>query len=329
MADVFRKAGYATGIVGKWHLGMEEEFHPLERGFDEFFGFRHGGHAYFEAKARKRNRDPLMRGREAVEEKEYLTDAFGREAADFVRRHAKEPWFLYLSFNAVHTPMQAKPEDEKRFAAIEDGKRRTYAGMLFAMDRAVGTVLAEVEKQGLAKDTLVVFLGDNGGPTSTTTSRNAPLRGEKGQLYEGGIRVPFLMRLDGRIPAGKVVSHPVSSLDVLPTALAAAGIAPGKDARRDGVDLLPLLTGKTEEAPHEALFFRTGNQSAVRWGRWKLVTRRGVTELFDLAHDVGESFDFLESEPDVAAKMRALYAEWEKGTVPAKWIRGSSRRGER
>lgn len=321
MADYFRAAGYATGLVGKWHLGMTEALHPMSRGFGEFFGFLHGGHDYLVPDRPRRMKDPILRGREPAGEKAYLTDAFGREAVEFIRRHHARPWFLYLSFNAVHAPLQAKPPDLQRFEHIEDTKRRTYAGMLHAMDRSIGLVLDELKKNGTARDTLIFFISDNGGPTKQTTSSNAPLRGHKGQVWEGGIRVPFLLRWDGRVPAGKVVKHPVSALDVLPTALAAAGIVPEKPPAFDGVDLLPYLAGERKAAPHEALFWRMGRQSAVRAGNYKLVDIRGAKGLYDLSADVGESKDLSASQPGVVERLETMYADWEKGTVPAKWRR--------
>jgi arylsulfatase A-like enzyme len=326
IADRFRAAGYTTGMVGKWHLGMGEKLHPLNRGFDEFFGFLHGAHDYLDPDRRTRKNDPLLRGRKPVEENRYLTDAFGEEAAAFVRRHRKKPWILYLSFNAVHTPMQAKEADRKRFGKIEDPRRRTYAGMLFAMDRAVGTVLEELKRQDLLKRTLIFYISDNGGPTSQTTSSNAPLRGAKGQLYEGGIRVPWLVRWDGHLPAGKVVHEPVSSLDVVPTALAAAGIEVKKDSGLDGVNLIPWLTGESKTTPHEVLCWRSGRRWAVRAGAFKLVGRAKQVELFDLSTDPSESKDLAKEKPKTVERLRGLYEQWEKGTVRPAWRRMSNRK---
>jgi arylsulfatase A-like enzyme len=298
---------------------MSEEMHPMSRGFDEFFGFLHGGHVYFETRRKRRLRDPIRRGREPISEKAYLTDAFGREAVDFVRRHREKPWFLFLSFNAVHTPLQAKPEDVARFESIEDTRRRTYAGMLHAMDRSIGLVLEELERAGLKDETLIFYISDNGGPTRQTTSSNAPLRGFKGQVYEGGIRIPFVMRWDGHIPAGSIIRHPVSSLDVLATSLAAAGLK--SEAALDGVDLLPLLKGETDTPPHEALFWRMGKQSAVRWQQYKLVRMRGSLELYDLEADIAETTNLALTKPEITKRLQALYADWERGTIPAKWKR--------
>lgn len=236
IADVLSEAGYVTGAVGKWHLGDAPKFHPMERGFDEFFGFLGGGHSYFES-IRRANAEPILRGREAVPEKDYLTDAFGREAVSFVEKHANKPFFLYLSFNAVHTPLQATPGLLERFSDVTPKNRRTYAAMLASMDDAIGGVLKALEKNGLTKHTLVIFLGDNGGPRANA-SRNDPLRGRKGTVYEGGVRVPFALSFPGGVPEGLVYAKPVISLDLLPTIAAAAGVKIPGAAKIDGVSTL-------------------------------------------------------------------------------------------
>ncbi|HVJ81339.1 MAG TPA: sulfatase-like hydrolase/transferase, partial [Planctomycetia bacterium] len=218
-----KEAGYSTGLVGKWHLGLAAERQPPRRGFDEFFGFLGGAHPYLPERA-----FALLRGATPVAEKEYLTDALAREAIAFVDKHKAKPFFLYLAFNAVHTPMEADQARLKRFASIADARRRTYAAMLSAADDAVGKVLAKVRDAGLEKETLVLFISDNGGPTMQGTtingSSNAPFRGSKRTTLEGGIRVPFALSWPGRIAAGKVYSEPVIQLDLTATMLAAAGL---------------------------------------------------------------------------------------------------------
>ena len=232
LADHFLRAGYATALIGKWHLGWKPEFHPLERGFQEFFGFLGGARTYLPGKLAV----PFSRGRQRIVEKEYLTDAFRREALDFVSRHKEHPFFLYLSFNAVHTPILATEEYEMRFPDIAHKKRRTYAAMTSALDDAVGAVLAKVRAEGLEENTLIFFISDNGGPTDNG-STNDLLRGTKTTTWEGGIRVPWLVQWKGQLPAGKTFDHPVIQLDIVPTALAAAGIPLPKDARLDGEGL--------------------------------------------------------------------------------------------
>src|SRR5579875_2853168 len=270
LADRLKAAGYATGLVGKWHLGQAPSLRPRRRGFDEFFGFLGGAHPYVPGKGA-----PIYRGDSVVEEKEYLTDAFGREAVSFVERHKDHPFFLYLAFNAVHTPMDATDARLARFASISDASRRTYAAMLTAMDESVGKVLDALRSAGLEEDTLIFFLSDNGGPTMLGTtinaSRNDPFRGSKRTTLEGGIHVPFVVQWKGKLSAGRVYDRPVIQLDILPTALAAAGVAAAPDWRLDGVNLLPHLAGEASAPPHDNLYWRMGEQTAIRRGDWKLV----------------------------------------------------------
>ncbi|GIW93895.1 MAG: N-acetylgalactosamine-6-sulfatase [Pirellulaceae bacterium] len=332
IADRLKAAGYVTGIVGKWHLGTEETMHPLRRGFDEFFGFLGGAHSYFEARG-------IMRGTEPVERIEYTTDDFAREAASFIERHNGKPWFLYLAFNAVHTPMHATEERLARFAHISDERRRTYAAMTLAMDEAVGRVLEKLRATGQSGNTLVMFISDNGGPTMPGTtvngSSNAPLRGSKRTTLEGGIRVPFVIAWQGRIQPG-VYRHPVIQLDLAATALAAAGLP--LDESIEGVNLLPYLDGSKSGSPHEALFWRFGQQMAIRQGDFKLVRydsnadtligRRNqpVTppKLYNLAEDIGETNDLAATMPDKVRELQAKWDEWNRSNVPPLW--GGGRR---
>lgn len=320
LAQRLKSAGYATGLVGKWHLGYAEPFHPQRRGFDEFFGFLGGAHPYVAAGAAQRN--VLLRGTEEVDEKEYLTDAFRREAVAFIDRHRAEPFFLYLALNAVHGPMHASPRHLDRFAGISDEKRRTHASMVAAMDEAVGAVLERLRQAGLDEETLVFFLSDNGGPTRVTTSRNDPLRGFKGQVYEGGIRVPFIVRWTGRLPAGKVYEPPVISLDVVPSVLAAAEVTPPREPRLDGADLLPFLAGKSGGAPQRPLFWRFGNQSAVRRGNLKLVRiAEEAVQLYDLSGDVGEQKNLAAEKPEAVAELEVLRKGWDAELAKPLWGR--------
>ena len=350
LAEHLRDAGYTTALIGKWHLGGTAAFHPLRHGFDEFFGFLHEGHFYvpppyhgattmLRRKALPgggqgrladgrliytthmgRNEpsydtdNSILRGGQPVEEPAYLTDALTREAVDFIDRHKRKPFFLYLAYNAVHSPLQAADAYMERFARVEDVHRRIFAAMLSNLDDGVGRVLAKLRNEGLDERTLLFLISDNGGPTRELTSSNRPLRGGKGDVYEGGIRVPFLMRWTGRVPGGKVYRQPVISLDVYATAAAAADAPVAKGRGIDGVDLLPYLTGPQDGRPHEVLFWRMGRQTAVRVGDWKLVrnARRDANapwELFDLARDVGESNDLAPTEPE---KLRDLVDVWER-----------------
>ena len=263
MAQRMHAAGYVTGLVGKWHLGEAPRFRPPRRGFDDSFGFLAGAHPYLSGSGA-----PIFRGSREVDEKQYLTDAFGREAVEFIDHHKKERFFLYLAFNAVHTPMQATADRLAKFAAITDSRRRTYAAMTLAMEEAVGRVLDKLRTEKLEENTLVFFFSDNGGPTMLGTtingSRNTPLRGSKRTTLEGGIHVPFVVAWPGTLPAGKTYEAPVIQLDILPTALAAAGVTLKPEWKLDGVDLLPYLSGKKKDNPHDTLYWRFGQQMAIR-----------------------------------------------------------------
>lgn len=329
-ANHLKTAGYATGLVGKWHLGGADKFHPQRRGFDEFFGFLGGAHSYF---PEKRGGRTILRGTESTEETEYLTDAFGREAVAFIERHKVKPFFLYLAFNAVHTPMHATDERLKRFASIADEQRRTYAAMMAAMDENIGRVLDKLRTEKLEENTLIAFISDNGGPTmkgvTINGSINTPLRGSKRTTLEGGIRVPFVLSWKGTLPAGKAEASPVIQLDLLPTALAAAGIDVKPDAKLDGVNLLPLLTGKTAVKPHETLLWRFGRQMAIRHGDWKLVRydtaadgqKPGLTafKLYNLAEDIGEAHDLAEKMPDKVKELETLWKKWDADLAKPLW----------
>jgi arylsulfatase A-like enzyme len=317
---VLKRAGYVSGMVGKWHLGAAARFHPLERGFDEFFGFLGGGHQYFPDKlgGTAEYTTDLMRGRESVKETEYLTDAFSREAAAFVERHHDHPFFLYLAYNAPHTPLQAPPKYLDRFAAIEDPKRRTYAAMLSAVDDGVGLLLGRLRQHALEENTLIVFLSDNGGPVGVNGSSNLPFRAAKGTTYEGGIHVPFAVQWKGNLPAGSVYDQPVSSLDIYATAVAASGATPPPGHALDGVDLVPYLRGARSGSPHQALFWRTGggDSFAARVGDHKLVEpEAGRLELYDLSRDAGESRDLASAQPELVQRLARLKDQWNQQLV--------------
>jgi arylsulfatase A-like enzyme len=314
IAERLSEAGYATGIVGKWHLGEEEVFHPMRRGFDEFYGFLGGGSRYLPGR-----RSPLVeRNGESEICKEYMTDALSKEAVAFIERHAQEPFFLYLSYNCPHMPMEAKPADLKRFADIADENRRTLAAMMYSMDEGVGRVLAALKASGLDEQTLVFFISDNGGQTPKNASLNLPFTGKKGDLLEGGIRIPFFARWPGTIPAGSLLDEPVSSLDVCATALALAGV--GVAPELDGLDLSAYLRGEVDALPARALFWRFGEQRAVRRGDWKLFAYgEELSVLFDLSVDPAEQNDLAQEQPALVEELRGIYAAWEGELAPRLW----------
>ena len=345
-AQWFKEAGYATGHIGKWHLGSmrNRDFRPENRGFDEsvwfpgqdklppLFYFRHGGAGTpgnpkndpgieRTAKFFFDREDPKFREAERTDDP-YVDTAMAREARSFIGRNTSRPWFLYAAFLSPHTPLLPPPGTED--ASIPDEKRRKCAAMMTALDRSVGEILKTLRDSGQEERTLVVFLSDNGA-VHDNVSRNTPLKGNKATLWEGGIRVPFAMQGKG-LPAGKVVDAPVSSLDILPTALAAAGIPVPPGAALDGVNLLPFLTGKSKEAPHDALFWRYGDQMAVRQGDWKLV--RTLEEgknptltqgLYNLRNDIGERIDLSAAEPGKVTELQAKWDAWNAENIKALW----------
>ena len=352
IAESLQNAGYTTGLIGKWHQGGTADYHPFRHGFDEFFGFLHEGHYFVPppykgvtTMLRRKSLpygytgrwvgekgliytdhmggnepdydadNPITRGGQPVVETEYLTDALTREAIDFIDRHDDKPFFLYLAYNAVHSPLQGADAYMKKFAHIEDVHRRIFAAMLSNMDDSVGAVMAQLRKSGLEENTIVFFLSDNGGPTRELTSSNLPLRGSKGQMYEGGLRVPFMMQWKGTIPAGQTYEKPVSSFDIYATAAANSEgvIAP---ELVEGVDLVPFVTGKKKGIPHETLFWRQGGKYGLRHGDWKIVRMGGRRspgksqwELYNLSEDLSEETNLAQSKPE---RLTELVERWEK-----------------
>jgi arylsulfatase A-like enzyme len=336
IADYFRSAGYATSLIGKWHEGFDAGHHPQARGFDDFFGFLVGAHNFVLHKGAEPkfgsaySQNMIYRGHELQDLEGYTTDLFTDEAINFIQRHNHDPWFLVLSYNAVHTPLEnARKYGDRVPAAVEDRDRRAYLSLLIGLDDGVGRVMAALRRSGLDKDTLVFFLSDNGGPgrnpyLAFNASLNTPLRGDKGQTLEGGIRVPFFASWSGQLPAGKTFSHPVMGLDILPTACAAAGIELGSDI--DGVNLLPHLRGDQASSPHDSLFWRFGPQRAVRQANWKLVDWRDFAQktssgwqLFDLDSDIGEERDQSATHPELVARLSHAWDEWNAKNVAPLW----------
>ena len=317
IAEVLKSAGYATGLVGKWKLGSSAPYVHTERGYDEFFGFLGGAHPYLFDRPDTTGQ-PNLRGTEATDEKENLTDAICREVIAFIERHRDEPFLLQVTFNAVHNPLQATDKYLERFGNIADPKHRAYAAMLSAMDDNVGRVLDRIHKLKLDENTLVFFVGDNGGP-EVTTSSNGQLHGYKGSVWEGGIRVPFLMRWTGRVPAGVDYDQPVIALDISTTAAAAAGAKLG-DKPLDGVNLLPFVTGESKKAPHQQLFWRFGPQWAIRQGNYKLLKfGEDAPQLYDLSTDVGEKKDLAKDKPEIVSQLTKTYSDWNSQLEEPRW----------
>jgi arylsulfatase A-like enzyme len=340
-----QELGYATSLVGKWHLGGTAPFHPQRSGFDEFFGFLHEGHFFVPQPwdgvttwLRRKSLpsggtgrwtsddgqiiwsthmgsqeppydadNPILRSSQPIDEHANLTDAFTRESCDFIHRHREQPFFLYLAYSAVHSPMQASNDYMEKFAHIEDIHRRIFAAMLAHLDDSIGKVIAKIREDEMEDRTVIFFLSDNGGPTKELTSKNFPLRGGKGELLEGGIRIPFIASWKGRF-SGRVIHTPVISMDIAATALELAGES--KDlAALDGKSLMPLINDRDEEASDRDFFWRIGQKAAIRRGDWKLLGDGKAWQLYNLAEDIGETRDLVTSQPD---RVRQLSSSWEK-----------------
>jgi len=345
---VFQNVGYRTAHVGKWHLSGNKRMQyqtagPRERGFDESVAIRGGDSAFWKG-------TPVFRNGKQFPAPQYLTDYWGTEACAFIDRAHAQPFFLYLAYNAVHSPMHALAADQDRFSDVTEENRRIYDGMLLAMDRSIGRVLERLDRHGIADNTIVVFLNDNGGGESTERyarhsrnfANNLPLRGYKFDLFEGGVRVPMIVRWPGRVPAGKVYGEMVSSTDVYPTLLAAAGLQMPGGQPADGVDLLPFINGKKKSRPHEWLCWQNRSwlprkkggfvtptpkvhNSAIRKGNWKLVrlnekidsdTPPPAWRLYDLAKDIGERNDISHQNEDVVKELSSLFGSWRSAMLP-------------
>jgi arylsulfatase A-like enzyme len=319
IARLLKQQGYVTGVIGKWHLGYEAPYQPLKRGFDEFYGFLgHGGHDYFDLKIK----DPvtaIYRNGQPVDETGYLTQNFTREAVSFIERHHRKPFFLYLPYSAVHAPMQAPDEYQERFKT-GDKKRDTYLAMLACMDDGIGEVLGALQRTRVDNNTLIFFLSDNGGAVPLGAN-NGVLRAGKHSLYEGGIRVPFISRWPGQLPAGTVCTEPVICQDVFTTILAAAGVKPPGDRIIDGKNMLPVLRGETGRPLHESLFWawlrpNKDEEWAIRRGKWKLLSGRGNIELYDLEADISETRDLARQKPELVKELTRIFEEWRGKMVP-------------
>jgi arylsulfatase A-like enzyme len=316
LADVLSKNGYATAIIGKWHVGIEPEYRPLRRGFDEFYGFLgHGAHDYFKLDITDEHTS-IYRNDKPIKDTGYLTNNLAREAVSFIERQQKKPFFLYLPFNAVHWPLQALKKHIDRFDT-GDKNRDIYLAMLVCMDEAIGKVLDALKRTGVDENTLVIFFSDNGG-AQKNFANNGVLRDYKQTVYEGGIRVPFIVRWPGKLPGGTVCDEPVISLDVMPTVCAAAGAELPDDRVYDGRDMLPVILGQAKEPLHEALFWYDGtNQWAVRVGNWKLLSRNGSLELYDLKSDISEKSNLKEQNPEVVERLQQTFDAWKSQLAPS------------
>ncbi len=325
LADLLGRVGYATGMVGKWHLGSSPATHPLQRGFKEFFGFLGAGHRYLPEEwtiddPRKAETEAdswrlwVMRDHEPVKTTNYLSDEFSEAAVSFIARHKDQPFFLLLAYNAPHDPLEATEVYLSRFPKILGLHRRTYAAMVSAVDDGVGNLLAELRKDGLEDHTLVVYFSAGGGALEANSSDNYPLRGSKDYPWEGGWRVPFAMQWPGHLPKGIAYDQPVLSLDIFATITALAKAPRNPEVPIDGVNLFPYLTGLNAGAPHDAIYLRMPGRGAlaVRSGDYKLIVPAtgAAAELFNVARDPAESKDLAALQPRVLKELEAKRAVW-------------------
>jgi arylsulfatase A-like enzyme len=309
-----KPGGYRCGAFGKWHLGLTAEYNAVNRGFDYFYGFMgRGAHDYWnhDPESEKKFGGPVYRNLDILENEEgYLTTLITKEAVEFIHREKDNPFFAYVAYNAVHAPAQAPEEDVKKFNT-GDETRDILMAMLYHLDLGVGEIIQALKAAGVYDNTIIFYLSDNGG-AGTMHADNAPLRGFKQQVYEGGIRVPFMVSWPGKLKAGTQCDVPVWSTDILPTSLAVAGLEPMADSRPlDGKNILPALAGKTERI-HDALYWCSGSDGkwAVRQGDWKYLFDRGTVGLYNLAHDAAEENNLAERHPEKLQELKKLYDEW-------------------
>ena len=328
LADALRKADYSTVAIGKWHLGAHPALHPLKRGFDDFFGFLTGGHNYFPEEYTLADetevtsqyaayRTRLLRDHTRVEESEYLTDALSREAVSYIKKYKDRPFFMYLAYNAPHTPLQATEKYLSRYNHIQEKKRKTYAAMVSAVDDGVGAILKCLDDLGIDDNTMIVFLSDNGGPEKVNASDNGALRAGKGSVFEGGIRVPFAMRWPGMITGGRVFEQPVISLDIFATAIGNTQKTVPTKNEIDGVNLVPyLLNGQKID---RNLYWRQfGKKSlVVRSNNLKYLSfqKQDTKHLFDLSNDVSEDNDIKKQFESRVSDLDALLQKWNKQLI--------------
>lgn len=332
VADRLKRRGYTTGLVGKWHLGYPPAYHPNNRGFDWFYGLLQGSRAY-RVIARPSAHRVIQENGRPTPERGYVTDRFGDAALRFIAEHKARPFFLFVSFTSPHGPLQAKPADLEQLQDVSPQRRRRFVGLVKNLDDNVGRILAALDSHGLREDTLVVFTNDNGGQTQVGAD-NGPLRGRKGTLYEGGVRVPMCMRWPGKLQAGGVIDEPVISLDLLPTFLALSGQPLPASAASDGIDLSVRLLGRQDRLPTRDLFWRGSGREgpvAMRRGRHKLVAslQGGARSfaLYDLETDLGEQKDLAAAQPEMLAELRKALATWEGELIEPRWSPGR-RRGQ-
>jgi len=343
LSEILQKAGYKTGIAGKWHLGSGEHAIPINRGFDYQYGFYEAYSLYMadtsdENIVNQRHKDfsdpfiwgkgrtgncAIRRNDEVIDEKFYLTDRIAEEANQFIDRNKQEPFFLYVPFLAPHTPFQATKAYYDKLEHIEDRNKRVYNAMIWQLDDAVGSIISHLEESGLMENTIVFFLSDNGGATYTGATDNAPLKGGKFTNFEGGLNIPFMVRWDGHVTEGSRYDRSVISMDVFSTALELAGIPYTRERKLDGASLLPVFTDSVQEPIHNILCWRSGYNRAIRSGDWKLITDglSGNHALHNVKEDKEERNKLYDSKPEIVKQLQSEHAQWESEMVSPAWPR--------
>ena len=332
MADMLKLSNYTTLAVGKWHLGAHESLRPMKRGFDHFFGFLTGGHRFFpeewtladETKVKNQGaayRTKLLRDDQRVEEKEYLTDALSRESVDFIDKNSDKPFFIYLAYNAPHGPLQATQEYLDRYDHIEENSRKTYAAMVSAVDDGVGDIIFKLKEKGIYDNTIIYFLSDNGGRLRGD-SDNGELRGKKGNLFEGGIRVPFAMQWPKEIEGGQVFKKPIISLDIFATLKEITSPEIRSKNELHGVNLIPFLKGENKNDPHKFLFWRNNLMQndpnlriealALRSGEFKFIKNKETDALYNLKNEVFEETNLKNQKIEIYDSLNNKFNEWYK-----------------
>ena len=343
LAELLKMRGYATGCIGKWHLGSNEDLIPNNRGFDYQYGF-YGAfslyskkrnspnmvnhvHESFSAKHQwktaRQETSAIRRNHKVIREERYLTFAIRDEAAAFMTKNRNNPFFLYLAFNAPHEPFQAPRAYYEMHDDTPDENKRVYYSMIHALDDAIGDLMESLKLLGLEENTLIYLISDNGGATYTGATDNGPYKGGKFTMFEGGVNVPFVMKWKGHLPEGQVYDHPVSSMDIFMTSIVAAECFLPPDRVFDGVDLIPYLKGESEGVPHEVFYWKADHIQAMRSGGWKflLSTRDNWIELYNIAEDRFEKINLYLVKPEILDILQQGYNDWLKGTEPALWPR--------
>jgi arylsulfatase A-like enzyme len=319
IADYLGEHGYKSSIIGKWHQGHGEKFHPLERGFDHFYGFLGGARSYFNM-PQLNEETILWRNRETIPEPEnYLTDHFADEACRFIEENQQSPFFVFLSFTAVHSPLEAKEKDMELFKNVSP-HRRTLAAMTWSMDEAVGKIISKLEQLRLEENTIIIFTNDNGGP-SYINADNSPFSGCKATYLEGGIRVPFIIKWKNRFNGGQKFEHPIITLDILPTLIGLVGGNPEEMKKLDGVNLLPFILGHEKSRPHKTLYWNgDGPFYAIRHQDWKLIKMPDrLPELYNLSNDPSEKVNLANEQKALTKDLLKKLFEWDKMNDQPRW----------